>query len=62
MKNKIFNNLWFAQCYYTQVSQNYVAFLIYNNEDEMYEVINQDLYDHYTNEFDLDMRVIDFSC
>lgn len=62
MKNKSFNTLFFAECYYRQVTHNYVAFLIYNNEEEEYEVINQDLYDHYTEEYDLDMRVIDFAC
>ena len=61
MKNKSFNTLWFAKCYYNQVSQNYVAFLIYNNEEEVYEVINQDLYDHYDAECELDMRLINFT-
>ena len=62
MKNKSFNTLYFAQAYYNQVTQTYVAYLIHNRESDMYEVINQDLYEHYDAEFDLDMEVIDFFC
>ena len=62
MKNKTFNTIDAAYKYYDVVSQNYVAFLILNREDECYEVINQDLYDHYTFEFDLDMVIMDFVC
>ena len=62
MKNKSFDNAISARDYYNEVTHNYVAFFIYNYEEEEYEVINQDLYDHYTEEYDLHMRVIDFAC
>ena len=62
MKNKSFKTLYLAQAYYNQVSHNYVAFLIHNREDDTYEVVNQDLYDHYDAEFDIDMELIDFTC
>jgi len=62
MKNKSFKTLYFAQAYYNQVNYNYVAYLIHNRESGMYEVINQDLWEHYTEEFDLDMELIDFTC
>ena len=44
------------------VSHNYVAFFIHNKEEECYEVIDQDMFDHYQNEFNLDMELIDFTC
>ena len=50
-----------AKFYFNKVSQNYVAYFIHNLEDEVYEVIDQDRYDDYDGDFDLDMRVIDFS-
>lgn len=62
MRNKSFETLYLARHYYRQVSHNYVAFLIHNRESDMYEVICQDLYDHYAFEFDLDMELIDFAC
>ena len=62
MKNKTFTHYENAMYYFTKVSQNYVAFFIYNKEDEVYEVIDQDLYDDYSGDFDLDMRLIDFFC
>ena len=62
MQNKSFRTLYFAQAYFNKVSQTYVAYLIHNRENDVYEVINQDLYDHYDAEFDLDMEVIDFFC
>lgn len=62
MKNKSFKTLYFARAYYNQVTHNYVAFLIHNRESDMYEVTNQDLYDHYDAEFDLDMELLDFYC
>lgn len=62
MQNKSFTYLSSAKFYFNKVSQNYVAYLIYNKENDMYEVINQDRYDHYDGEFDLDMDVIDFFC
>jgi len=62
MQNKSFKLKFHARSYFYEVCRNYVAFFIYNKEDDVYEVINQDLYDHYTNEFDLDMDVIDFFC
>jgi len=52
MKNKSFDNAISARDYYNEVTHNYVAFFIYNYEEEEYEVINQELYDHYTEEFD----------
>lgn len=62
MKNKTFLFYKNAALYFNTVSQNYVAYFIYNREDETYEVINQDRYDHYTNEFDLDMELLEFYC
>ena len=62
MRNKSFETLYLARQYYREVSHNYVAFLIHNREEECYEVICQDLYDHYAFEFDLDMELIDFAC
>ena len=50
-----------AKFYFDEVSQNRIAYFIYNKEDEVYEVVGQDLYDDYDGDFDLDMRVIDFS-
>ena len=61
MKNKTFLFYKNAALYFDIVSQNYVAFFIHNKEEECYEVINQDLYDHYQNEFDLHMELIDFT-
>ena len=62
MQNKTFTYYSNAKFYFNKVSQNYVAYLIYNKENDMYEVISQDRYDHYDGEFDLDMDVIDFFC
>jgi len=62
MKNKNFTSLNKAFTYFDMVKLNFVAFLIHNREDDTYEVINQDLYDHYTEEFDLDMELIELSC
>ena len=62
MINKSFKLKFHASSYFYEVSQNYVAFFIYNKEDDVYEVINQDRYDHYVNEFDLDMEVLEFYC
>ena len=62
MKNKTFLFYKNAALYFNIVSQNYVAFFIHNKEEECYEVINQDLYDYYDGEFDLDMEVLDFFC
>ena len=62
MKNKSFKLKFHARSYFYEVSQNYVAFFIYNKEDDVYEVINQDRYDHYDAQFDLDMVLIDFTC
>ena len=62
MKNKSFLFYKNASLYFNTVSQNYVAFFIHNKEEECYEVIDQDTYDHYAFEFDLDMELIDFTC
>ncbi len=62
MKNKNFTSLNKAFTYFDMVKLNFVAFLIHNREDDVYEVINQDLYDHYLEEFDLDMELIELSC
>jgi hypothetical protein len=62
MKNKTFSFYKNAALYFNTVSYNYVAFFIHNKEDECYEVIDQDMFDHYQNEFDLDMELIDFTC
>jgi len=62
MKNKNFTSLNKAFTYFDMIKLNFVAFLIHNREEDIYEVINQDLYDHYTEEFDLDMELIELSC
>ena len=62
MKNKTFSSHKEASLYFNTVSQNHDAFLIYNYEDSCYEVINQDLFDHYQNEFGLHMELIDCNC
>ena len=62
MKNKAYNDYYLALDYYRRMIDTYVAFFIYNKEEECYEVINQDLYDHYTGEFDLDMELLEFYC
>ena len=62
MKNKNFTSLNKAFTYFDMIKLNFVAFLIHNREEDVYEVINQDLYDHYTEEFDLDMELIELSC
>ena len=62
MINKSFKLKFHARLYFFEVSQNYVAYFIYNREDDTYEVINQDRYDHYTNDFDLDMELLEFYC
>ena len=61
MQNKTFTYYSNAKFYFNKVSQNYVAYFIYNLEDEVYEVIDQDRYDDYDGDFDLDMRLIEFS-
>ena len=62
MKNKSFKTLSSAQSYFNRMQDTHVCFLIHNREEGTYEVIDQDLYDHYVQEFDLDMDVIDFIC
>ncbi len=62
MKNKNFTSLNKAFTYFDMVKLNFVAFLIHNREEYRYEVINQDLYDHYVDEFNLDMELIELSC
>ena len=59
MKNKTFSHYKNASLYFSIVSQNYVAFFIHNMEENCYEVIDQDRYDHYAFEFDLAMELID---
>ena len=59
MNNKSFDNYYLALDYFKRMTDIYVAFFIYNKEEEHYEVINQDLMDHYDQEFDLDYELID---
>lgn len=59
MKNKSFNTLPSARRYFNLVQSKYVCFLIENKEEGVYEVIDQDLYDHYIYQFNLDMNLID---
>lgn len=54
MKNKTFTYWIHAKFYYDQVSKNYTAFCIYNNESEIYEVIDLERYNDYI-DFDLEM-------
>lgn len=61
MKNKIFPTRKSALVYFNQVAENHEAFLIYNREEGVYEVITQELYDHYLEEFDLDMELLRLS-
>ena len=62
MRNKAYDDYYNALDYFKRITDHYVAFFIYNKERECYEVIDQDLYDHYVNEFNLDMEVLDFFC
>ena len=59
MINKTFNTLAYARRYFNRINQTYVCFLIHNREDDLYEVINQDTFDHYDQEFNLDYELID---
>ena len=59
MKNKAFENYYLALDYFNRITDTYVAFFIYNKEEEHYEVIDQDLFDHYDQEFNLDYELID---
>ena len=59
MNNKTFNTLAYARRYFNRINQTYVCFLIHNREDDLYEVINQDTFDHYDQEFNLDYELID---
>lgn len=58
MKNKAFDNYYLALDYYNRMIDTYVAFFIYNKEKEHYEVIDQELFDHYDAEFDLDYELL----
>ena len=59
MNNKTFNTLAYARQYFNRISESYVCFLIHNREDDVYEVVNQNLIDHYDEEFNLDYELID---
>lgn len=59
MKNKTFLHYKNASLYFSIVSQNHIAFFIHNMEENCYEVIDQDMYDHYRNEFNLAMELLD---
>ena len=59
MINKTFLSQSKARQYFNRISETYVCFFIYNKEDSVYEVVNQDLIDHYDEEFDLDYELID---
>ena len=59
MKNKTFLSQAKARQYFNRISETYVCFFIHNREDDVYEVVNQDLFDHYDQEFDLDYELID---
>jgi len=55
MKNKIFNNKFAATYYFNSVSRNYVAFLIQETSAGVYMVLNQDKYDYYSKEHDIEL-------
>ena len=59
MNNKSFKTLAAAYRYFHFVNQTYVCFLIQNKEDDTFEVIDQELYDHYDAEFNLDYELND---
>ena len=59
MINKTFLSQAKARQYFNRISETYVCFFIHNREDNVYEVVNQDLIDHYDEEFDLDYELID---
>lgn len=61
MRNKAYKDYYLALDYYRRMVDTYIAFFIYNKEEEVYEVIDEDLYDHYTNEFGLDMEILECS-
>ena len=54
-----FETLTAARRYFNAINQTYVCFFIYNREDGLYEVICQDTFDHYDQEFNLDYELID---
>ena len=58
MKNKSFNTYAAAFRAYTIIARTYVCYLIHNREEDIYEVIDEDTYDHYEGEFNLDFDLL----
>ena len=60
MKKKSFDTLRLAYKHFKTLPEDSVAFLVHNKEDGVFEVINQELYDHYQNDVLLDMELLDY--
>jgi hypothetical protein len=62
LKNKLFSNRHSASYYFHKVSRNYVAYLIHETNSDVYMVINQDLYDEYSKNEDMNIDLLHMSC
>ena len=60
MRNKTFSGLRQAYKHFFSLPEDTIAYLLHNREENTYEVVNQELYDHYQNEFCLDMELLDY--
>jgi len=61
MNNKIFSNIHSASYYFKSVSYNYVAYLIHERDSNTYIVCNQDLYEEYSQDEDMNVALIRMS-
>ena len=57
MKNRTFEYWINAKFYFDKISTSHTAYCIYNNESEIYEVIDQNTYEAYEC-IDLDMWIV----
>lgn len=61
MKNKIFDNITEASKYFHKISRNWVAFFIHEKDSDAYMVLNQDKYDEYSNDPDMNIDLLHMS-
>ena len=59
--NRIFSNRHSASYHFHIVSRNYVAFLVHEKDSDTYMVLNQDLYDEYSKNEDMDIDLLHMS-